>query len=77
MTSLLKTIWQFLLIAGRVFVFIALFVIAATNTQLVDFFWFPGSSLQAPLILLLLCAFLLGIGMTSIAAWILRRKKVV
>jgi uncharacterized integral membrane protein len=77
MTLLLKTVWQFLLIASRVFVFIALFVIAALNTQVVNFFWFPGLSLETPLILLLLCAFLLGIGMTSIAALIRRRKKAV
>jgi len=76
MTSLLKTVWQFFLIAGRVFMFIALFVIASTNTQVVDFYWFPGLSIQTPLILLLLGVFLVGIGMTSIAAWVRRRKKV-
>lgn len=75
MTEILKSIWQFLLIASRVLIFIILFVVAATNTQNVLFNWFPGQVLEAPLILLLLCAFLLGIGITVLGTW-MRGKKV-
>ncbi len=74
MTTLLKKIWRFVLIAGRVVVFLSLFVIAATNSQLVTFNWFPGLSAQVPLILLLLVTFLLGILIASIA-FLARGKK--
>jgi uncharacterized integral membrane protein len=67
MTALLKNIWRFLLIAGRIVIFISLFVIAATNSQSVTFNWFPGLSAEVPLILLLLVTFLLGILIASIA----------
>lgn len=74
MKLFIKAAWQFLLIASRVLIFIILFVIAASNTQQVAFNWFPGQSLEIPLILLLLLTFLLGIGITSIAAWIRSKK---
>ena len=74
MTAILKTIWQLFLLAGRLIVFIAIFLVAATNTQTVSFNWFPGLSAQIPLILLLLITFLLGIGIAC-AAFLLRGKR--
>ena len=76
MTTFLKNIWRFALIAGRVIIFISLFVIAATNSQQVTFNWFPGLSAQVPLILLLLGTFLLGILIASIAFWARGKKDV-
>jgi uncharacterized integral membrane protein len=65
--ALVHTVWRFVLIVLRVVLFLALFLIAITNTAIIEFHWFLDRSVQIPLNLLLLGAFLLGLIITALA----------
>jgi uncharacterized integral membrane protein len=67
MIALVHTVWRIVLIVLRVVLFLALFLIAITNTALIEFHWFLDRSVQIPLNLLLLGAFLLGLIITALA----------
>jgi uncharacterized integral membrane protein len=67
MIALVHTVWRIVLIVLRVVLFLALFLIAITNTALIEFHWFLDRSIQIPLNLLLLGAFLLGLIITALA----------
>jgi uncharacterized integral membrane protein len=67
MIALVHTVWRIVLIVLRVVLFLALFLIAITNTALIEFHWFLDRSIQIPLNLLLLSAFLLGLIITVLA----------
>jgi uncharacterized integral membrane protein len=67
MIALVHTVWRIVLIVLRVVLFLALFLIAITNTAIIEFHWFLDRSVQIPLNLLLLGAFLLGLIITALA----------
>ena len=67
MIALLQVVWRLVLMVLRVILFLALFLIAITNTAIIDFHWFLDRSIQIPLNLLLLGAFLLGVIITALA----------
>ena len=67
MIAIVHTVWGFVLIVLRVVLFLALFLIAITNTAVIEFHWFLDRSIQIPLNLLLLSAFLLGLIITALA----------
>ena len=58
MMQILHLVWRFLLIASRVGFFVLFFMMALLNSHPVEFNWFVGQSLQVPLIIPLLGAFL-------------------
>ncbi|MEI7427962.1 MAG: lipopolysaccharide assembly protein LapA domain-containing protein [Betaproteobacteria bacterium] len=67
MIALLQVVWRLVLMVLRVILFLALFLIAITNTAIIEFHWFLDRSVQIPLNLLLLGAFLLGLIITALA----------
>ena len=67
MIALLQVVWRLVLMVLRVILFLALFLIAITNTAIIEFHWFLDRSIQIPLNLLLLSAFLLGLIITALA----------
>ncbi len=67
MIALLQVVWRLVLMVLRVVLFLALFMIAITNTAVIEFHWFIDRSIQIPLNLLLLGAFLLGLIITALA----------
>jgi uncharacterized integral membrane protein len=67
MIALLQVVWRLVLMVLRIILFLALFLIAITNTALIEFHWFLDRSIQIPLNLLLLSAFLLGLIITVLA----------
>ena len=67
MMALLQVVWRLVLMVLRVVLFLALFMIAITNTAVIEFHWFIDRSIQIPLNLLLLGAFLLGLIITALA----------
>jgi len=67
MIALLQVVWRLVLKVLRVILFLALFLIAITNTAIIEFHWFLDRSVQIPLNLLLLGAFLLGLIITALA----------
>jgi len=67
MIALLQVVWRLVLMVLRVILFLALFLIAITNTAIIEFHWFLDRSIQIPLNLLLLGAFLLGLIITALA----------
>jgi uncharacterized integral membrane protein len=74
MMTLLKLIWRIGFNVIRVFLIILLFLIAITNTSVVEFHWFIDQSIQIPLNVLLLGAFLLGLVICAIVLLLTRRK---
>ena len=67
MIALLQVVWRLVLMVLRVVLFLALFMIAITNTAVIEFHWFLDRSIQIPLNFLLLGAFLLGLIITVLA----------
>ncbi len=67
MIALLQVVWRLVLMVLRVVLFLSLFMIAITNTAVIEFHWFIDRSIQIPLNLLLLGAFLLGLIITALA----------
>jgi uncharacterized integral membrane protein len=67
MIALLQVVWRPVLMVLRVLLFLALFMIAITNTAVIEFHWFIDRSIQIPLNLLLLGSFLLGLIITVLA----------
>jgi uncharacterized integral membrane protein len=67
MIALLQVVWRPVLMVLRVLLFMALFMIAITNTAVIEFHWFIDRSIQIPLNLLLLGSFLLGLIITVLA----------
>jgi uncharacterized integral membrane protein len=67
MIALLQVVWRLVLMLLRVVLFLALFMIAITNTAVIEFHWFLDRSIQIPLNFLLLGAFLLGLIITVLA----------
>ena len=67
MIVLLQVVWRLVLMVLRIILFLALFLIAITNTAIIEFHWFLDRSVQIPLNLLLLGAFLLGLIITALA----------
>ena len=67
MIALLQVVWRLVLMVLRVVLFLALFMIAITNTAVIEFHWFLDRSIQIPLNFLLLGAFLLGLIITALA----------
>lgn len=67
MIALLQVVWRPVLMVLRVLLFLALFMIAITNTAVIEFHWFLDRSIQIPLNFLLLGAFLLGLIITVLA----------
>ena len=63
---------------GRALLFCLLFAFALNNQHEVELRWFPGLSWHAPMVLLVLLAFVAGCGVTLVLLvpgwWRLRRK---
>jgi len=74
MMQVLHLVWRFLLIASRVGFFVLFFMMALLNSHPVEFNWFVGQTLQVPLIIPLLGAFLLGLLLAGLAFYRFARK---
>jgi len=75
MIALLQVAWRICLLVGRIVLFLLLFLIAITNTAVIDFHWFLDQSVQVPLNILLLGAFLCGLILAVLALQITKSKR--
>jgi len=75
MIALLQVAWRICLLVGRIVLFLLLFLIAITNTAVIDFHWFLDQSIQVPLNILLLGAFLFGLILAVVALRITKSKR--
>jgi uncharacterized integral membrane protein len=75
MIALLQVAWRICLLVGRIVLFLLLFLIAITNTAVIDFHWFLDQSIQVPLNILLLGAFLCGLILAVVALRITKSKR--
>jgi hypothetical protein len=75
MIALLQVAWRICLLVGRIILFLLLFLIAITNTAVIDFHWFLDQSIQVPLNILLLGAFLCGLILAVLALRITKSKR--
>jgi len=75
MIALLQVAWRVCLLVGRIVLFLLLFLIAITNTAVVDFHWFLDQSIQVPLNILLLGAFLCGLILALLALRLTKSKR--
>jgi uncharacterized integral membrane protein len=75
MRALFPVFWRGFLLVLRLIIFILFFLIAITNHTLVEFHWFLERSVQVPLNVLLLGAFLTGLIIAVIALNILKSKR--
>jgi uncharacterized integral membrane protein len=76
MIALLQVAWRVCLLVGRIVLFLLLFLIAITNTAVVDFHWFLDQSIQVPLNILLLAAFLSGLILALLALRFTKSKRI-
>ena len=75
MIALLQVAWRICLLVGRIVLFLLLFLIAITNTAVIDFHWFLDQCIQVPLNILLLGAFLCGLILAVLALRITKSKR--
>jgi len=75
MIALLQVAWRICLLVGRIVLFLLMFLIAITNTAVIDFHWFLDQSIQVPLNILLLGAFLCGLILAVLALRITKSKR--
>ncbi len=75
MIALLQVAWRICLLVGRIVLFLLLFLIAITNTAVIDFHWFLDQSIQVPLNILLLGAFLCGLILALLALRLTKSKR--
>ena len=75
MTALFQVVWRITLLVGRIVLFLLLFLIAITNTNVIDFHWFIDRSIQVPLNILLLGAFLCGLILAVVALRLMKSKR--
>ena len=75
MIALLQVAWRICLLVGRIIFFLILFLIAISNTVVIDFHWFLDQSIQVPLNILLLGAFLCGLILAVLALRITKSKR--
>jgi uncharacterized integral membrane protein len=67
MTALLQIVWRIFRQVARVAIFLLLFLLATINSESVPFHWFVDRTSVIPLNILLLSAFLCGLGIAIVA----------
>ncbi len=75
MNALFHVVWRISLLVGRIALFLLFFLIAITNMNVIDFHWFLDRSIQVPLNIVLLGAFLCGLIVAVLALRLMKSKR--